>query len=174
MQKINLIETQRLFLYVYIVGKDIMKEIERKFLVKSTIFDVLKYLEPQKITQGYVATQDGITVRVRTKGTKGFLTVKGKTIGLSRDEYEYEIPYDEALEMTRKFCTKTIEKDRYELQLNEKKWEIDIFQGHLEGLILAEIELSSEDEVIELPAWVGEDVSLDTRYYNSNLIQNGI
>lgn len=148
-----------------------MKEIERKFLVSNSILEVIQYIQPKKISQGYISDIDGTTVRVRTKGEKGFLTIKGKSEGISRDEFEYEIPFDDARQLLSKFCSKTLEKERFELVVAEKKWEIDVFHGKLEGLIIAELELESEDEVFELPSWVQEEVSHDRQYYNSNLIQ---
>ena len=148
-----------------------MKEIERKYLVKNEIHEVVKYLQSKKIKQGYISDSDGKTVRVRTKGDKGYLTIKGKTEGISRDEFEYEIPHDDALKLLANFCPKFLEKERFELIVGEKKWEIDLFHGKLEGLIVAEIELESEEEVFELPAWIDREVSGDMQYYNSKLIE---
>lgn len=148
-----------------------MKEIERKYLVKNEIHEVVKYLQSKKIKQGYISDSDGKTVRVRTKGEKGYLTIKGKTEGISRDEFEYEIPHDDALKLLADFCPKFLEKERFELIVGEKKWEIDLFHGKLEGLIVAEIELESEEETFELPAWIDREVSDDAQYYNSKLIE---
>ena len=148
-----------------------MKEIERKFLVKDELLDVVKYLQSKKIKQGYISDSDGKTVRVRTKGEKGYLTIKGKSSGISRDEYEYEIPFEDASQLLTDFCPKFLEKERFELIIGEKKWEIDLFHGKLEGLIIAELELESEDEAFDLPSWIQEEVSNDPQYYNSNLIQ---
>lgn len=148
-----------------------MKEIERKFLVNNEILGVVKYLQSKKIKQGYISDSDGKTVRVRTKGEKGYLTIKGKTEGISRDEFEYEIPFEDALKLLTDFCPKFLEKERFELIVGEKKWEIDLFHGKLEGLIVAEIELESEEEVFELPAWIDREVSDDVQYYNSKLIE---
>lgn len=148
-----------------------MKEIERKYLVSDTITDVVKYLQSKKIRQGYISDIDGKTVRVRTKGDKGYLTIKGKSIGISRDEFEYEIPLEDANQLLSNFCPKVLEKERYELIIGEKKWEIDIFHGKLEGLKIAEIELESEEEVVELPAWIEKEVSSEVQYYNSKLIE---
>jgi CYTH domain-containing protein len=148
-----------------------MKEIERKYLVGETILDVVKYLQSKKIRQGYISDLDGKTVRVRTKGDKGYLTIKGKTIGISRDEFEYEIPFDDANQLLTDFCAKVLEKERYELIVGEKKWEVDIFHGKLEGLMIAEIELESEDEAFELPNWIEKEVSSEIQYYNSKLIE---
>lgn len=148
-----------------------MKEIERKFLVSETISDVVKYLQSKKIRQGYISDNDGKTVRVRTKGEKGYLTIKGKTVGISRDEFEYEIPFEDANQLLANFCAKVLDKERYELIVGEKKWEIDIFHGKLEGLKIAEIELESEEEEFELPGWIEKEVSSDVQYYNSKLIE---
>jgi adenylate cyclase len=147
-----------------------MKEIERKYLVSDTISEVVKYLQSKKIRQGYISDEDGKTVRVRTKGDKGYLTIKGKTVGISRDEFEYEIPFEDANQLLANFCAKVLDKERYELIVGEKKWEIDIFHGKLEGLKIAEIELESEEEEFELPGWIEKEVSSDVQYYNSKLI----
>ena len=148
-----------------------MKEIERKFLVKASIQEVIGYLEPKTIRQGYIMDEDGKTVRVRTKGQKAFLTIKGKTEGISRDEFEYEIPVEDAEKLLDNFCRNELNKDRFEFRHGEKKWEIDVFKGRLNGLIIAEIELESEDEAFSLPDWVEKEVSDDPRYYNSNLVK---
>lgn len=148
-----------------------MKEIERKFLVNDELLDVVKYLQSKKIRQGYISDIDGKTVRVRTKGEKGYLTIKGKSSGISRDEFEYEIPFEDANQLLQNFCPKVLEKERFDLIIGEKKWEIDIFHGKLEGLIIAELELESEDEAFELPGWIREEVSDDVQYYNSRLIE---
>jgi CYTH domain-containing protein len=111
------------------------------------------------------------TIRVRTKGVKGFLTIKGPTIGISRAEYEYEIPVHEAEELIQQFAVQYIEKVRYEITVGNHVWEVDEFYGKHAGLMLAEIELSSEDELFEHPEWVTIEVSHDTSYFNSNLIQ---
>ncbi|MNJ85521.1 CYTH domain protein [compost metagenome] len=148
-----------------------MKEIERKFLVNDELLDVVKYLQSKKIRQGYISESDGKTVRVRTKGEKGYLTIKGKSSGISRDEFEYEIPFEDANQLLQKFCPKVLEKERFDLIIGEKKWEIDIFHGKLEGLIIAELELESEDETFELPGWIQKEVSDDVQYYNSRLIE---
>ena len=147
-----------------------MKEIERKFLVNDEIQTILLNLSPKKIQQGYLAESEKGVVRVRTKGEKGFLTIKSSNNGISRDEFEYEIPYHEAEEMLKLFCSASISKERYTINYGQHLWEIDVFHGKLEGLIVAEIELKSEDEVFEIPKWIDKEVSDDKRYYNSNLI----
>lgn len=145
-------------------------EIERKFLID---LDKIGNLENGKeITQGYFDTPNGPTTRIRISGKNGFITIKGKTEGLSRSEYEYEIPLEDAKEMIEKFCPKTLSKTRYIIPIGNHKWEVDIFEGKNKGLIIAEIELESEDEEFIKPEWVGEEVSEDSRYYNSNLVEN--
>lgn len=146
-------------------------EIERKFLINSALWNELKKPAPITIQQGYISTQPNCTVRVRTKGNKGFLTVKGITTGITRSEFEYEIPIAEAKDMLAQFATKYIDKLRYEIEVEGKSWEIDVFQGKLAPLIIAEIELTDENETFTLPDWVGEEVSHDARYYNSNLVE---
>lgn len=145
-------------------------EIERKFLVDTNQWESLEKPAPQRIRQGYLSASEGLTVRVRTKGSTGYLTIKGKTTGISREEFEYEIPLQDAEQLLDSFTDRSIDKWRYEIQHAGKTWEVDVFLGALSPLILAEIELSSEDEVFEKPSWVTEDVSLDPQYYNANLI----
>lgn len=146
-------------------------EIERKFLVDKVEWEKVEKPNPKKIVQAYILNSPEKTVRARIKGSKGFLTIKGATVGISRNEFEYEIPVEEAEEMIRLFAEKTISKDRYEIKVGNHLWEIDEFHGNLEGLILAEIELSDENEAFEQPIWATEDVSTDVNYYNSKLIE---
>ena len=145
-------------------------EIERKFLVKEQLWQGIEKPSPSRIVQAYLVNSAEKTVRIRIKGTKGFLTIKGPTQGISRAEFEYEIPLKDADELISTFAEKVIEKFRYEISFKNHLWEVDVFAGKLEGLYLAEIELNSEDEHFELPDWVGEEVSTDPNYYNSNLI----
>ena len=145
-------------------------EIERKFLVKEQLWEAIEKPSPSRIVQAYIVNSAEKTVRIRIKGTKGFLTIKGPTQGISRSEFEYEIPLKDADELISTFAEKVIEKFRYEISFKNHLWEVDVFTGKLEGLYLAEIELNSEDEHFELPEWVGEEVSIDPNYYNSNLI----
>ncbi|MDH4316901.1 MAG: CYTH domain-containing protein [Desulfobulbaceae bacterium] len=146
-------------------------EIERKFLVKSD-----KNLEKwprEHCLQGYLGSGNGVTIRIRIMGKKGFLTIKGKTVHYSRPEYEYEIPWREAEEMLHTLCDKPlIEKFRYRVEERGVTWTIDEFLGENKGLLLAEIELSSEEEVIILPSWLGREVTGDHRYYNVELNRN--
>jgi adenylate cyclase len=150
-----------------------MVEIERKFLVISDVFksDVLRQ---NHIAQGYLSFVPERAVRVRIKGEKGYLTIKGKTneSGLSRFEWEKEIPVAEAKELLQ-LCEKgVIEKIRYEIQVGQHIFEVDEFYGENKGLIMAEVELQSETETFETPIWLGEEVTNDNRYYNSYLSQH--
>ena len=146
-------------------------EIERKFLVDKVLWALQAKPAGQKIIQAYLVNTPEKTIRVRTKGAKGFLTIKGPTIGISRAEYEYEIPVHEAEELIQQFAVKYIEKTRYEINVGKHVWEVDEFYGKHAGLMLAEIELTAEDELFERPEWVTIEVSEDVNYFNSNLIQ---
>ena len=147
------------------------KEIERKFLVPDRFF--LTQLEGVAFKQGYVPTQGQTVVRVRIEGQRAVITLKGSNEGLSRSEYEYEIPLADAEEMLAELCERPlIEKTRYAVDWAGKVWEVDVFAGENEGLVVAEIELDREDEVVEKPPWVGEEVSGDPRYYNASLVHN--
>ena len=144
------------------------KEIERKFLVTGTEYRNLA--QGVYYRQGYLNTDALHTVRVRTIGNKGYFTIKGKNDGISRLEYEYEIPVAEANELLDKLCIRPlIEKTRYKIPFAGHVWEVDEFAGENEGLVVAEIELPTEDAPFDKPAWIGQEVSLDPRYYNSNL-----
>ncbi len=145
-------------------------EIEYKFLVDRDIWSKLDKPEPQLIVQGYISKSVESTVRVRIKGGNGFLTIKGKTVGITRSEFEYEIPIEDAESMIDLFTDKHIRKHRYEITVAGKTWEVDEFHGPLEGLILAELEVESEEEKFETPNWVTKDVSTDSNYFNAVLI----
>ncbi len=147
------------------------KEIERKYLIKS---DEWKNLAKGKYyRQGYLSTVKERVVRVRTIDDKGFLTIKGVTVGVTRSEFEYEIPAEEANLMLDNLCEKPIiEKFRAKIEYAGLIWEIDEFHGENEGLTVAEVELKEENQKIDFPAWIGEEVSGDPRYFNSNLIKN--
>lgn len=150
-----------------------MTEIERKFLVSSTIFKEEAFTK-NRIKQGYLSSHPERTVRVRLKGDKGFLTIKGisNESGLSRFEWEKEIPIDEAEELLL-LCEKgIIDKMRFEVKYGHHIVEIDEFYGANDGLILAEIELESELDTFERPTWIGEEVTNDKRFYNSYLSNN--
>ena len=150
-----------------------MIEIERKFLVTSTAFLVESY-KKHAISQGYLNSNPERTVRIRIKGNKGFITIKGigNTSGASRLEWEKEISLVEA-KLLLPLCEKgIIEKTRYEVKSGNHVIEVDIFHGENEGLILAEIELKDENEVIVKPIWLGEEVTGNKLYYNSYLSLN--
>ncbi|MBL7887129.1 MAG: CYTH domain-containing protein [Flavobacterium sp.] len=147
-----------------------MIEIERKFLVTSTDFIQQSHAQ-HKIAQGYLNSNPERTVRVRIKDEKGFLTIKGKsnTSGTSRFEWEREITLDEAQQLLL-LCEKgVIEKTRYLVNVGKHLFEVDVFYGENDGLIVAEIELLTEDEVFEKPDWLGTEVTNDERYYNAYL-----
>lgn len=145
------------------------KEIERKFLIDQQKWDNLNKPEGKLFRQGYLLTDKDKTIRVRATETKGFLTIKGQTVGATRLEYEYEIPVGEATELLDHFSQSELSKTRYEITFNSKLWEVDVFSGDNKGLIVAEIELESEDEHFDLPDWVSNEVTEDAKYYNSNL-----
>lgn len=145
-------------------------EIERKFLLKNDNWKS-KADSGTVIKQGYLNASKERTVRVRVYGEQGFLTIKGKTENISRAEFEYTIPLEEALELL-KLCEKPlIEKVRYLYSEEGNTWEIDVFDGDNKGLEIAEIELKSEDQAFSIPEWLGEEVSGDPRYFNSLLIK---
>ena len=147
------------------------KEIERKFLVAGDFMPFVTH--SSRIAQGYIAKSDSLTLRVRTRDDKGFLTIKGRSdaAGVSRDEWEYEIPVEEARELLR-FSRGTIDKTRHLVPVGGHTFEVDCFYGDNEGLIVAEVELADENELFERPAWLGEEVTGDRRYYNSQLLKN--
>ncbi|MFZ5985562.1 MAG: CYTH domain-containing protein [Bacillota bacterium] len=147
------------------------KEIERKFIVNSDIYKQLSNGVFYK--QGYLNSKMERTVRVRIYDNKSFITVKGEATGAVRREYEYEIPVDDANEMLDFLCEKpVIEKTRYKYVYEGFTWEIDVFLGDNEGLVIAEIELEDENTHFKKPCWVGEEVTGDPKYFNSNLIKN--
>ncbi|MDZ8258054.1 CYTH domain-containing protein [Nostoc sp. ChiQUE01b] len=146
------------------------KEIERKYLVRGDSWRGLA--EGSVYRQGYIATQDKATVRIRIVGEKSYLTIKGPNIKYSRLEFEYSIPVKDAQEILETLCERPfIEKIRYKIESAGLIWEIDEFDGVNKGLILAEVELSDENQQIELPSWIGQEVSDDSRYFNSNLVK---
>jgi len=146
------------------------KEIERKFLVKGDAWRELASGEVYR--QGYLSSTKERTVRVRTAGKNGYLTIKGINVGATRREYEYTIPLKDADEMLDKLCQRPlIEKTRYRISYRGLTWEVDEFSGENKGLIIAEVELSDENQDIELPEWIGREVTGDAKYYNANLVQ---
>lgn len=147
------------------------KEIERKFLVKPDYWHLFQ--EGKLYSQGYLFSDKDKVVRVRLIDDKGFLAVKSKRSGFTRDEFEYEIPFSDAEYMMNNFCTGSIiKKYRSELLINNLLWEVDKFVGENEGLVMAEIELEDEKQFIILPEWADREVTADSRYYNSNLAEN--
>lgn len=145
------------------------KEIERKFLVSGEFRQDSP--ESYRIMQGYICSDPDRTVRVRVRGDKGFLTIKGHSSedGLSRYEWEKEISVTEAVELMALCGSGVIDKTRYLVPFGKHTYEVDVFHGANEGLVLAEIELSDEQEAFEMPSWLGEEVTGDVRYYNSML-----
>jgi CYTH domain-containing protein len=145
------------------------EEIERKFLVTGDDWRTLA--EGLSYRQGFLSTEPARTVRVRVAGDRGTLTIKGITVGARRTELEYEIPLVDAQEMLDTLCMRPlIEKTRYTLTFGAHTWEVDVFEGDNAGLIVAEIELRSEDESFDRPGWLGEEVTHDARYFNANLV----
>ncbi len=144
-------------------------EIERKFLVNENWKKDFQDLKGKIIKQGYLNQDPERTVRVRIKGDQGFLTIKGKNDNISRVEFEYEIPLSDANSLLNLCEHSIIEKVRYEIKIENHIWEVDVFEGDNNGLIVAEIELNQENESFKVPNWVGLEVSLEDRYYNSNL-----
>ena len=154
-------------------------EIERKYLVKNAEWQLYKeYLQNhstnscEKYCQGYIPTDNGTTVRLRTVGKQGYLTIKSKVVGHTRAEYEYSIPFQDAHEMLNHLCLKPlIEKFRYKVELDDLTWEVDEFLGENEGLIVAEVELENENQAINLPHWIDREVN-DKKYFNSYLVKH--
>ena len=148
------------------------REIERKFLVDPGPWhpDPLRGV---RFRQGYLSVEPARVVRVRRAGPNGALTVKGLTTGVERAEFEYPIPPEDADAMLDTLCLRPLlEKTRYREPFGGRTWEIDVFEGENAGLVVAEVELSSSTDKLELPPWVGKEVSDDPRYFNSNLTQH--
>ena len=150
-----------------------MLEIERKFLVKSDAFKAEAF-KRSEIKQGYLNSHPERTTRIRIQDDTAFITIKGKSSesGLSRFEWEKEIPVNEALELLKLCEPGVIEKMRYLVKVDAHVFEIDEFFGENEGLVMAEIELKSEDDTFEKPEWLGKEVTGDNKYYNSQLCNN--
>lgn len=147
------------------------KEIERKFLVKNDEWKKLGKTEFYQ--QAYLVIENSKTIRIRTIGNTAFLTIKSSAINFSRDEFEYQIPIEDAKYMIENICEKpAIEKYRTKIEINDCIWEIDEFVGENEGLIVAEVELKSENQKIDLPDWIGQEVTGDHRYNNSYLVKH--
>ena len=148
------------------------KEIERKFLVDRKEWNALEKPVGVHYNQGYLSISPSGTVRVRITDSTAFITIKGKSKGATRDEFEYEIPMDDANQMMHDLVIGSLNKIRYKITFQNKLWEVDQFLGKNEGLLLAEIELKNEEEDFIIPEWVDIEVTEDERYYNSNLVMN--
>jgi adenylate cyclase len=144
-------------------------EIERKYLVANDKWQD-NVIKKSVMKQGYLATVPNATVRVRVSGSEARLTIKGRSKGISRSEYEYPIPLQDAEEILKNHITGAlVEKVRYKVKCGDHVWDLDVFAGANHGLIMAEVELSSEEEGFQMPEWAGEEVSSDRRYYNASL-----
>ena len=143
-------------------------EIEHKYLVHDMSF-VAMAVEKHEISQGYLSRDTGRTVRVRIIDDRAVITIKGPASGLSRPEFEYDIPVTDAEQMCRLCTGVVIDKHRYIVSDDGNRWEVDVFHGVHEGLVIAELELPSEEYEFRLPTWIGREVTGDRRYYNSVL-----
>jgi adenylate cyclase len=144
------------------------QEIERKFRVANDDWRAMA-TSSSSLKQGYLSSSAEATVRVRLEDNLGTVTIKSKTNGITRNEFEYAIPAQEAKELLMLCSGPLIEKTRYRIPQENHTWEIDVFEGDNDGLIIAEIELTSDEDYFAKPQWLGEEVSGDSRYYNSNL-----
>jgi adenylate cyclase len=147
-------------------------EIERKFLVNKEKWNQVIKEKKAFFRQGYIVSDAVKTIRVRLTEETGYLTIKGPAVGLSRPEYEYSIPKEDAQELLKSFCNSEVSKIRYFIGHNNKLWEVDEFLGQNEGLIVAEIELASADESFSIPDWIDKEVTAEKKYSNSNLAIN--
>ena len=147
-------------------------EIERKFLLKDESWRKVANNGTQ-FRQGYLSESGPGSVRIRIEGDLANINIKSATLDMQRMEYEYSIPLSDGHEMLDELCIKPIiEKTRYHVTENDTLWEIDVFKGDNEGLVVAEVELDSKDEVVKLPDWIGNEVTEDTRYYNVCLVKH--
>jgi adenylate cyclase len=146
-------------------------EIERKFLVKNNLWQT-DANQGTDFIQGYLTRGGDCSVRVRIEGNKANLNIKSATLGIHRQEFEYAIPLDEAREMLDLFCLRTVKKKRYKVKYAGQTWEIDVFEQDNNGLVIAEIELNHADEEFAHPPWLGDEVSSQPRYYNTELAKN--
>ena len=147
------------------------KEIERKFLVNKGAWESSKKDQGLKCKQAYIVNDDSKSVRVRVIGEDAFITIKSGDPSIIRSEFEYRIPKEEAELIMLQFGGATIIKERFIIVCSKNTWEVDVFKGYHKGLIIAEIELSNENDKFELPDWVGEEVTGDHKYYNNYLAQ---
>ena len=145
-------------------------EIERKFLVKKDKWKELEKPSGELYRQGYLLTDPNKTIRVRQTSAKGFLTIKGLSVGATRPEYEYEIPFEEAKELLDQFAIAELSKIRFKIIIDQHIWEVDEFFGNNKGLIVAEIELSNEEEKFNIPDWIDREVTHEEKYFNSSLV----
>ncbi len=147
-------------------------EIERKFLVKNDNWKS-QVTKQKHLVQGYLSGSEHSSIRVRISGESAHLNIKSTTLALTRKEYEYPIPLQDAQEILAELCQKPmIEKTRYYIKDQEFVWEVDVFAGENQGLVVAEIELNSADQKYPRPDWLGEEVSDDPRYYNVSLLKH--
>ncbi len=147
-------------------------EIERKFLLKNTSWKEGAD-SGTRYSQGYLVGSKHASVRVRIQGDRAYINIKSATIDITRQEFEYEIPVDDANEMLETLCEKPlINKTRFHINYGNHLWEIDVFDGDNKGLVVAEIELSNKDEIFKKPNWLGAEVSDDARYYNVSLVKH--
>lgn len=147
-------------------------EIERKFLVNKQKWSQVEKEQRSLFRQGYMVSDPEKTIRVRLTDTAGYLTIKGRSVGVVQPEYEYAIPLEDAQQLLEKFCMSEISKIRNFIIHDGKLWEVDEFLGENEGLIVAEIELQAEDEAFSLPDWIDKEVTHEKKYSNSNLSVN--
>ena len=145
-------------------------EIERKFLVVNDQWRE-HVLSESRLKQGYLANQINASIRVRIGNGKAHLNIKSTTIGVSRSEFEYEVPTEDAEAMLREVAQQPfIDKTRYKVRCGDHVWDLDVFEGENRGLVVAEVELAHENEPFEMPPWAGEEVSGEAKYYNVNLV----
>ena len=147
-------------------------EIERKFLVNKEKWELVEKPKGNHFRQGYLVTDPTKTIRVRITDSSSYLTIKGISVGATRQEFEYEIPKIDAEQLLNQFAVTDLIKIRYEILFDGKIWEVDEFLGENLGLLLAEIELENESDIVELPDWIEREVTNEENYYNSNLSIN--
>ena len=147
-------------------------EIERKFLIEKDLWYAVKKPSGILMQQAYLVNEPEKVIRIRVTDSSGYLTIKGPEVNATRSEYEFQIPKMEAIQILDQFTKVRIDKTRYKIEFEGKTWEVDEFWGDNEGLIIAEIELTSEDEDFTKPSWIGEEVTSDPRYYNSYLSEH--
>lgn len=147
-------------------------EIEHKFLIEKDLWYALKKPSGILIQQAYLVNEPGKIIRIRVTDSSGYITIKGPSVNATRSEFEFPVQKKEAIEIMDLFTEVRIDKTRYKIDFEGKTWEVDEFWGDNEGLIIAEIELKSDDEQFIKPSWIGEEVTSDPRYYNSFLSEH--